>query len=156
MGQDVNGATYWYFYGTRLYRQDADPQERALLDSDGEQKAVVEEEKKPEKPDKKKWVIDTTWPMVSILTNSYYMIIELIGWAVCCFCNLTKNLLYPHTPAQRSYLVGIYWFDSVRMSCRPSVRLSHIPCPLCSAYSSGWVLFIFLHLIKQLQKVCRV
>ena len=91
MGQDVNGATYWYFYGTRLYRQDADPQERALLDSDGEQKAVVEEEKKPEKPDKKKWVIDTSWWFL------YWpiIIIQLLSWlalAVCCHSNLTKKL----------------------------------------------------------------
>ena len=34
----------------------------------------------------------------------------------------------------------------------PSVPLSRIPCPLCSAYSSGWIHFIFIHLIKQLQK----
>ena len=46
---------------------------------------------------------------------------------------------------------------SVRLSVRPSVPcLSRIPCPLCSFYSSGWVHFIFMHLIKQLQKVCRV
>ena len=38
----------------------------------------------------------------------------------------------------------------------PSVRPSRIPCPLCSAYSFGWIHFIFIHLIKQLQKVCRV
>ena len=42
-------------------------------------------------------------------------------------------------------------------SVRPSVpRPSRIPCPLCSFYSSGWIRFIFIHLIKQLQKVCRV
>ena len=33
-------------------------------------------------------------------------------------------------------------------------RLSRILCPLCSTYSSGWIHFIFIHLIKQLQKVC--
>ena len=44
--------------------------------------------------------------------------------------------------------------DSVSLS--PSVRLSRILCPLCSAYSSGLIHFIFIHLIKQLQKVCRV
>ena len=37
-----------------------------------------------------------------------------------------------------------------------SVRPSRITCPLCSAYSSGWIHFIFTHLIKQLQKVCCV
>ena len=27
----------------------------------------------------------------------------------------------------------------------PSVRLSHIPCPLCNSYSSGWILFHIRH-----------
>ena len=36
----------------------------------------------------------------------------------------------------------------------PSVRPSRISCPLCSAYN--WIHFIFIHLIKQLQKVCGV
>ena len=49
-----------------------------------------------------------------------------------------------------------YWFHSVRPSVCPSVRPSRIPCPLCSAFSSGWIHFICIHLIKQLQKVCRV
>ena len=43
---------------------------------------------------------------------------------------------------------GVYWFHSVRPSC--------IACPLCSAYSSGLIFLIFIHLIKQLQKVCHV
>ena len=45
---------------------------------------------------------------------------------------------------------------SVRPSVRLSVRPSHIPCPLCSAHSSGGIHFILIHLIKQLQKVCGV
>ena len=36
------------------------------------------------------------------------------------------------------------------VSLHPSVLLSRIPCPLCSAYSTGWIHFIFIHLIKQL------
>ena len=48
-------------------------------------------------------------------------------------------------------LLGVYWFHSVR----PSVCPSRIPCPLSSTYSSGWIYFIFIHLIKQLQKMCR-
>ena len=31
-----------------------------------------------------------------------------------------------------------------------------ILCPPCSAYSSGWFHYIFIHLIKQLQKLCHV
>ena len=50
-------------------------------------------------------------------------------------------------------LGGVYWFHSVR----PSIpHPSRVPCPLCSFYSSGWIHFIFMHLIKQLQKVCRM
>ena len=49
-------------------------------------------------------------------------------------------------------VVGVYWFHPVR----PSVRPFRIPFPLCSAYSSGWIYFMFIHLIKQIQKVCRL
>ena len=48
-------------------------------------------------------------------------------------------------------VVGVY--IGFTPSVRPSVP---IPCPLGSACSSGWIHFIFIHLIKQLQKVCRV
>ena len=37
---------------------------------------------------------------------------------------------------------GVYWFHSVHPSC--------IPCSLCSAYNSGVIHFIFIHLMKQL------
>ena len=40
------------------------------------------------------------------------------------------------------------------LSVHPSKRPSRIPCPLCSSCSSGWIHFIFIHLIKQLHKVC--
>ena len=56
------------------------------------------------------------------------------------------------TPPTQQSCWGVYWFHSVR----PFVRPSHIPCLHCSAYSSGWIHFIFIHLINQLQKVCRV
>ena len=48
-------------------------------------------------------------------------------------------------PTQRSCWMGIL------VSLCPSVRLSRIPCPLCSAYSSGWIHFIFTS-----SKVCHV
>ena len=68
-------------------------------------------------------------------------------------------LIWLYSPAQRSWW-GVYWFHSVRPSVHPSVHLffrpSRIMCPLCSAYSSGWIHLIFIHLIKQLQKVCHV
>ena len=69
------------------------------------------------------------------------------------FTSYWPGVIIPH--AQRSCW-GVYWFHSVRPSVRLSVRPSRIPCPLCSVYSFGWIHFIFIHLIKQLQKVCRV
>ena len=39
---------------------------------------------------------------------------------------------------------------------RPSISPSRIPFPLYSAYSSGWIHVISMHLIKQHQKVCRM
>ena len=55
-------------------------------------------------------------------------------------------------PAKQSCW-GVYWFSlgpSIRLSVRPSVclsvRLSRILCPLCSAYISDWIHFIFIHL----------
>ena len=41
------------------------------------------------------------------------------------------------------FLVVGYWFHSVRPSVCPSVRPSRIPCPLCSAFSSGWIHFMY-------------
>ena len=46
--------------------------------------------------------------------------------------------------------------EGILVSLRPSLCPSRIPCPLFSTYSSGWIHFIFLPLIKQLQKVCSV
>ena len=81
-------------------------------------------------------------------------------WMVqhCGWHNLLWVSLYP---PHNEVVGGVYWFHSVRPSVRQSVRPSvprpsRIPCPLCSFYSSGWIHFIFMHLIKQLQKVCPV
>ena len=41
----------------------------------------------------------------------------------------------------------------IMVSLRPSVRLSHIPCLLCSVCSSGWIHFIFIQVIKQFQRM---
>ena len=62
------------------------------------------------------------------------------------------------TLGNHNEVVGGYigFTPSVRLSVRPSVCPSRIPCPLCSAYSSSWIHFIFTHLIEQLQKVCRM
>ena len=76
-------------------------------------------------------------------------------------CYISSNYCWVKViipPAQRSCWGGYIGFTpSVRLSVRPSVpRPSRIPCPLCSFYSSGWIHFIFIHLIKELYKVCRM
>ena len=65
------------------------------------------------------------------------------------------DILSHYTPTQQSCW-GVYWFHSVRPSVLLSIHLSQIPCPLCSTHSSGWIHFIFIYLIKQIQKVRRV
>ena len=55
-------------------------------------------------------------------------------------------LLYP----PHNEVVG-----GILVSLRPSVCPMSVPCPLCSFFSSGWIHFIFIHLIKQLQKMSR-
>ena len=74
-------------------------------------------------------------------------------WFETSSCSLRRH----YTPHTTKLLGGILVSlrPSVCPSIRPSVlRPSRIPCLLCSAYSSGWIHFIFVHLIKQLQKVC--
>ena len=56
-------------------------------------------------------------------------------------------------PKQRSCW-GVYWFHSVRLSVRPSVRLSRLPCPLCNIYSSGWILSILATNDHYHERVC--
>ena len=47
-------------------------------------------------------------------------------------------------PPEQQSCWGLYWFHSVRLyvrpSVRPSVRLSRLPCPLCNIYSSECIL----------------
>ena len=106
--------------------------------------------------------------LTKISTLPHYLLNELCEYATKRYFAVEPGTLgiiislYPHG--------GLYWFHSIR----PSVRLlpvqtciiwwvvhtercqSHIPCLLCSAYSYGWIHFIFIHLIQQLQKVCCV
>ena len=63
------------------------------------------------------------------------------------------RMVFNIPPAQQSCWGG---GGGILVSLCPSVRPSRIPCPLCSTYSFGWIHFIFIHLIKQLQEVCRV
>ena len=50
---------------------------------------------------------------------------------------------------------GVYWCHSVRLSVRPSVRLSRLPCPLSNIYSSGWILPILATNDHYHERVCR-
>ena len=56
----------------------------------------------------------------------------------------------------------VYWFHYIRPSVCPSVRPSfhpsvcpfHIPCLLCSAYSSGWIHVIFIYILSSNFRKC--
>ena len=58
-------------------------------------------------------------------------------------------------PPEKRSCCGVYWFHSVRLSVRPSVRLSRLPCPLCNIYSSGWILSILATNDHYHERVCR-
>ena len=66
------------------------------------------------------------------------------------------KILYYHdySPCATKLLGGILL--SLHPSVCPSIRPASCMCLLCSTYSSGWLHFIFIHLIKQLQEVCCV
>ena len=70
-------------------------------------------------------------------------------WERCSlYWNKAQSLtLSPYTPLHSKVVGAVYWFHSV---CP-----FRIQCPLCSTCSYGWIHFIFIHLINQLQ-VCRV
>ena len=65
----------------------------------------------------------------------------------------TSTISTNYTPPHNEVVGGYTGFTP---SVLLSVHTSRIPCPLCSAYSFGSIHFIFIHLIKQLQKVCHV
>ena len=54
-----------------------------------------------------------------------------------------------YTPRTTKLLGGIL------VSVRPSVRPSHLPCPLCNIYSSGWILSILATNDHYHERVCR-
>ena len=61
-----------------------------------------------------------------------------------------------YTPRFNEVDKGVYWYHLVRLSVCRSVRLWTESCPLCIFNNTHLIYFIFAHLIKQLQKVCRV
>ena len=81
-----------------------------------------------------------------------YMVCVSLNIIPVLFC-ITSLLYHLHNEVVGGY---IGFTLSIPPSVCPSVRPSRIPCMLCSTYSSGWIHFIFIHLIKQFPKVCRV
>ena len=75
-------------------------------------------------------------------------------WVPSLFC--VSFLIYFYTPRFNEVERGVYWFHLVRLSVCPSVRLWTESCPLCIFNNTCRIHFIFAHLIKQLQKDCRV
>ena len=66
---------------------------------------------------------------------------------------LLSSLYPPHNEVVGGY---IGFTPSVRPSVCLSVRPSRIPCPLCSIYSSAWILSIFGTNDQQHERVCRM
>ena len=60
------------------------------------------------------------------------------------------------TPRFNEVERGVYWYHLVRLSVCLSVRLWTESYPLCIFNNTHRIHFIFAHLIKQLQNVCRV
>ena len=65
--------------------------------------------------------------------------------------NINIPIIIPPTSTK---LKGGY--TGITLSVCPSVRLWTESCPLCIFNNTHWIHFIYAHLIKQLQKVCRV
>ena len=68
-----------------------------------------------------------------------------------------KMASFYYTPPHNEDVGGYIGFA---LSVRPSIPLfvlpSRIPFPLCSAYRCDWIHFIFIDLIKQLQRVFHI
>ena len=86
---------------------------------------------------------------------------ELTHWGrvtYICIIKLTiigsDNGLSPIIPPASTKLKGGY--TGITLSVCPSVRLWTESCSLCIFNNTHRIHFIFAHLIKQLQKVCRV
>ena len=60
------------------------------------------------------------------------------------------ELPYMKKTRKKKQVCGAACFMAAEIKFSKDVRPSRILCQLCSAYTSGWIHFIFLHLIKQL------
>ena len=95
--------------------------------------------------------ISTKWQKYS---NLYYML----------HAKLSLITILPTGRYEAFLFKGTFYYTlgstklkgGILVSICPSVRLWTASCPLCIFYNTRWVHFIFTHLIKQLQKVCRM
>ena len=106
------------------------------------------------------WWCQHDWRLMTMYVSVNWVIIGYqMAYHLTSAKPLPETMLTYHTKLLGGWLIirscwGVYWFHSIRPSVCPSVHPSRILCPLWSAYGSGWIHFIFIHLIKQLQKVC--
>ena len=95
---------------------------------------------------------------VSILVSASYFGAKPLSepmLANCWFYSKDEPMLaYP--PLQRCVCAGIILLSSLCPSVCPYVCLWTESCPLCVFNNTCQILFIFTHLIKQFQKVCRM
>ena len=96
-----------------------------------------------------KWMINSLR-----LSDAYiyqYTRPSLVEIVVCCLLDtkpLSEPMLPYYTPRFNEVDRGVYWYHLVRLWTES--------CPLCIFNNTHPIHFIFAHLIKQLQKVCRV
>ena len=96
-------------------------------------------------------IISNRWQKYS---NLYYML----------HAKLSLITILPTVRYEASLFKGTFYYNlgstqvegGILVSSCPSVRLWTESCPLCIFYNTRWVNLIFAHLIKQLQKVCRM
>ena len=91
--------------------------------------------------------------VIAIAIAIYFIIIILITFVPnvmeCIILTIITDTIIFIQPPHDEVVSGYFGFT-------PSVQSSRIPCPLCSAESSGWIIYTFTLLIKQLQKVRRI
>ena len=75
-------------------------------------------------------------------------------WVISCHSILYVVWMAPSYTSASTKLIGGY--TGITLSVCPSVCLWTESCPLCIFNNTHRIYFIFAHLIKQLQKVCRV
>ena len=91
-----------------------------------------------------------TVSVTSVLLHWYFTILSF-NFYTACSTKLKAGILVSPFP---SALLSVC--PSIRLFVCPSVCLWTELCLLCIFYNTCWIHFIFTHLIKQFQKVCRM